>query len=114
MLFSGSAGLYVRKLRVELLQSVFAHWMPPSMITLVAPVPRTALTRACIPTELVAIGPVQVPPALPSRQHCHEAAAAESVLSFALPFGMGSLKRSKMTCGLSLKRLATDDQKLAE
>ena len=114
MSLSGSLGLYVRKFRVELLHRVFAHWMPPSMMTFVAPVPRTAVTSVCMPTALPAIVPVQVPPALPSRQHCHEAAAAASVLSFALLFGIGSLKRSKITCGLFWKRAATELQKLAE
>ena len=114
MLLSGSLGFYVRKFRVELLQIVFAHWKPPSMITFVAPVPRTAVTSACIPTALPAIAPVHVPPALPSRQHCHDAAAAASVLSFALLFGIGSLNKSKITCGRFLKRLATEFQKLTE
>src|SRR3954466_6356088 len=113
-LFCGSAGLCVTMFRVELLHSVFAHWIPPSMITFVAPVLRTALTSACMPTAPVARGPVHAPPALPSRQHCHDAAAAASVLSLTLPFGIGSLNRSKITCGRSLKRLAPDCPKLTE
>src|SRR5687767_6991875 len=120
---SGSFGLYVHRLRDEFDQIVLAHWMPPSTITFCAPVERTASTSACIPTAWLPLMLVptesesvesQLPPAPPSRQQDHERIAAASVPSLALLFGMGSLKRSKSTIGLFLKRFATDRQNSSE
>ena len=42
-------------------QIVFAHWMPPSTITFVAPVERTASTSACIPTTWLPLMELDVP-----------------------------------------------------
>src|SRR5256886_10485830 len=74
-----------------------AYWTPPTMITLVAPVPRTASTSSCIPAAWKVM-PLQVPP---SRQQRH-ASGVSALLS-----GNGSLNRSKITRSLPLYAAAT-------
>src|SRR5438093_664873 len=59
-LLSGSLGLFASQC-----DSRAAYWTPPRMITLVAPVPRTASTSSCIPAAWKVM-PLQVPP---SRLH---------------------------------------------
>src|SRR5688500_15475831 len=106
VLFSGSLGRYASQLCAASLQSVLAHWMPPSIITFVAPVARTASTSARMPTVSAALIRVDSVPRSsvasqlatpPSRQHSHERRAASAVESGTLLFGTGSLYRSKIT-----------------
>src|SRR2546430_10483279 len=84
-LLSGSLGLFASQC-----DSPAAYWTPPSMITLVAPVPRTASTSSCIPAAWKVM-PLQVPP---SRQQRHASGVSE------LLSGNGSLNRSKITRSL--------------
>src|SRR5438093_13397074 len=69
-----------------------AYWTPPSMMTLVAPVPRTASTSSCIPAA-VKLTPRQDPPSRQQRQ----ASGVSELLS-----GNGSLNKSKITLVLPL------------
>src|SRR2546428_8677441 len=91
-LLSGSVGWYASQLERRA-----AYWMPPSKITLVAPVPRTASTSSCIPAAWKLM-PLQVPPSRQQRQ----ASGVSELLS-----GNGSLNRSKITRLLPLKATAT-------
>src|SRR2546430_5487244 len=86
-LLSGSLGLFASQC-----DSRAAYWTPPRMITLVAPVPRTASTSSCIPAAWKVM-PLQVPP---SRQQRH-ASGVSALLS-----GNGSLNRSEITRSLPL------------
>src|SRR4051812_32310737 len=95
------------RLPVESLGLNASHWLrslvklrPPVMMTLVAPVARTALTRLCMPATWYPI-PVQVPP---SRRQVHAAVGLEKLLAKS---GNGSLNRSKMTALLPLNAVAT-------
>src|SRR5205823_12167410 len=79
-----------------------AYSRPPSRITLVLPVARTALTRLWKPATWYGM-PEQVPP---SRQHFQPDVASPVARD-----GYGSLNRSKTT-RLSLNALATPVQKV--
>src|SRR2546430_16171057 len=90
MPFCGSFGLKLSHWLMSLLQS-----RPPSAITFVAPVPRTALTRVCIPATL---NDEQFPP---SRQQLQ-----------LMPYG--SLNISKITELFPLSAFATCCQNRGE
>src|SRR2546422_428156 len=68
-------------------ERVAEYCTPPTMMTLVAPVPRTAVTSSCIPAAWKLM-PVHVPPSRQQRQ----ASGVSALLS-----GNGSLNRSKIT-----------------
>src|SRR5437879_10182663 len=91
-LLSGSTGWFASQC-----DSRAAYWTPPTMITLVAPVPRTASTSSCIPAAWKLM-PLQLPP---SRQQRHASGVSE------LLSGNGSLNRSKITRSLPLYAVAT-------
>src|ERR1700726_2535310 len=96
-LWSGSVGSFASQPVRSL-----AYSSPPSMITLFAPPPRTALIICCIPATGYEI-PVQ---GLPVSQHCHPSAE----LLLLARHAYGSLNRSKITASLPLKVFATDVQ----
>src|SRR5215471_9103142 len=83
---------------------------PPSMMTLVAPVPLTALTSCCMPAAgrlLPELSRSRLPQAVPpSRQQVQLGAPLPRKKS-----GNGSLNRSKMVAVSFLNVLATDVQK---
>src|SRR5450759_2751893 len=98
-LLSGSVGLLANHC-----DSPAEYWTPPSMITFVAPVVRTAVTSSCIPAAWYVI-PLHVPPSRQQRQ----ASGVSRLLS-----GKGSLNRSKMTALFPLNAVASCRQNSTE
>ena len=100
---SGSFGRYASHwLRL------FENWTPPSAITFVAPVARTASTSVCMPAAWYGVWVFRSMTAPPSRQIVHAVTLSLS------SSGNGSLKGSKMTASFPLNALATCDQNAGE
>src|SRR5260370_42600243 len=98
-LLSGSVGLYASQLvrRAE-------DWIPPSRMTLVAPVARTESTSSCIPAAWTLM-PRQVPPSRQQRQ----ASGVSELLS-----GDGSLAQAQSPRRLPLEASASLGQDAGE